>query len=542
MKKILKLIVILIITLTFNIKNIKAEEIPKVFLTGNIENMKSKSDERKVILTYVSNDLTFKAYTKIKIQGNSSLKYDKKNYTIKLYENNKYNDKKNVDVGQNWGEQNKYYLKANWIDKTHSRNIVTSNIVSTIQKKYNLFMDCPNNGQIDGFPTEVYINNEFLGLYTWNIPKDNWMLNMDNNDPNHIAIISNSHDESTQFKKEIELDNTHWEIEVGPETEETINKFNRLVKFIKDSTDTEFKNNFYKYLDLDATLNYYIMTNIANLTDNIDKNLMLTTYDGKLWYPNLYDLDTSWGTNWKGTTTTDYTKNLNNDCENSILWSKFQKNFEKEIADRYFELRKEILTKDNILKEFNNFYKTIPTETLTKEQNKWENIPGYDINQIEEFLTTKIPILDKQMYEIYNIPPQVNIEYSTQNPTLKPVTVTLTPNRNDIIIVKNGKKSYDYTYTFDKNGTYTFEYQDWYGKNLGTITIEINCIKTKTILNICLASLIIIIGTILYTFSSKNKKTSTKQKKEKTTTKKYHKKTKSNDKSSNQTKKSNKSK
>jgi len=538
MKKTLKIIIITFISLIIGLEDIKAEALPKVFLNGNINEMTSKNDERKIKLRYVSNELEFEAYAKIKLQGNSSIAYDKKNYTIKLYEDNKYSDKKNVDIGQNWGEQNKYCLKANWIDKTHSRNIVTSNIMANIQKKYNLFMDSPNNGEIDGFPVEVYIDNIFYGLYTWNIPKDNWTFNMDNSNPNHIVMAANEQNNSTLFKEEATLSN--WEIEVGIETEETIDKFNRLINFIKNSSNSEFKNNFNDYLNLDATLNYYILTTFAKLSDNISKNLLIATYDGKIWYPVLYDLDTSWGTNWKGTSTTYYKQNLTKNFNNSLLWSKFEKNFEKEIANRYFELRKSILTKNNIINEFNNFYETIPQETLTKEKNKWGSIPGYKINQIEDFLDERIPLIDEKMYELYDVNPQINIEYSTQKPTLKPVTVTLTPNRNDIIIVKNGKKSYDYTYTFKENGKYTFEYQDWYGNNLGTIIIEINCIKTKILINICTSLLIIIIGALLYISSKKNKQKKNNTK-EKTTNKKNDTNKKKNSKSKSKTNNSKKS-
>ena len=61
----------------------KAYVIPKLYIDGNIENMNSKSDIRKVKISYESEDLTFSSYATLKIQGNWSLRYDKKNYTIK---------------------------------------------------------------------------------------------------------------------------------------------------------------------------------------------------------------------------------------------------------------------------------------------------------------------------------------------------------------------------------------------------------------------------------------------------------------------------
>ena len=105
-----------------------------------------------------------------------------------------FEEKLKIDFG--WGKQNKYCLKANWIDKTHSRNVVTAKIAGKVQKKYNLFNDSPNNGAIDGFPIEVYLNDEFLGLYTMNIPKDAWMFNMDEDNEKHTVVVGDANNSS----------------------------------------------------------------------------------------------------------------------------------------------------------------------------------------------------------------------------------------------------------------------------------------------------------------------------------------------------------
>lgn len=511
MKKTIKLLLIILISLTLGIKDIKAEDLPKVYFEGNMSKMTKKSDEREIKIKYVSEELNFESYAKIKPQGTSSLAYEKKNYTIKLYKDKEYENKLKIDTGLGWGKQYKFCLKANWIDKTHTRNIVTARIASNIQDKYNLFENTPNNGVIDGYPVEIYLNDEFLGLYTWNIPKDAWMFNMDEENPNHIALVSEGADNSNSFKKHANF--KAWSVEVGPETEETLEKFNSIIDFIKDSTDEKFKNEFKKNINLDSTLNYYVMINFANLNDNIYKNMLMITYDGQFWYPSLYDLDTSWGTNWKGTELTDYKSNLNNE---NLLFTKLEKNFPNEIANRYFELRKDILTKENVMKEFNNFYNSIPKETLKKEQERWENIPGYDLDQIKEFLNVRTPLVDEKMYNLYTIEPEINIEYSTKKLTLKPVIVKILSNRNDIKIIQNGKTINNNELKFIKNGTYEYEYQDWYGNNLGTIKIEINNILTYKLIN----SIIIILTGITLFKTFKNKKDNTEKVSKETTTKK----------------------
>ena len=374
---------------------------PKLYFTGDMSKITdpkqtSKKIECDIDFEYRSRGQIVNGAAKIKIQGTSSTQYAKKNYTINFYEDSTYGSKKKINVG--WGAQSKYCLKANWIDKTHSRNVVTAKLGAQMQAKYGLFNVAPHNGTVDGFPVEIYINGEFHGLYTMNIPKDEWMFGMDKNNPNHIVICGENWNDPVLFKS-IPTDLKDWTVEAGPEDDATLQKVQRLVKFVKDSSDAEFKANFDQYLNFDSTINYYIMMNCAWLSDNAGKNMLLATYDGKVWYPTLYDLDTSWGTHWKGTSLYNYSSGVINGS-NSLLWQRIEKLYKKEIAARYFELRQSVLSKENIMAEFNNFKTSIPKEVLDRETAKWNTaehpIPGYDVSQIEEYINIVFPRLDNR--------------------------------------------------------------------------------------------------------------------------------------------------
>ena len=374
---------------------------PKLYFTGDMSKITdpkqtSKKIECDIDFEYRSRGQIVNGAAKIKIQGSSSTQYAKKNYTINFYEDSTYGSKKKINVG--WGAQSKYCLKANWIDKTHSRNVVTAKLGAQMQAKYGLFTNAPHNGTVDGFPVEIYINGEFHGLYTMNIPKDEWMFGMDKNNPNHIVICGENWNDPVLFKS-IPTNLNDWTVEAGPEDDATLQKVQRLVKFVKDSSDAEFKANFDQYLNFDSTINYYIMMNCAWLSDNAGKNMLLATYDGKVWYPTLYDLDTSWGTHWKGTSLYNYSSGVVNGS-NSLLWQRIEKLYKKEIAARYFELRQSVLSKENIMAEFNNFKASIPQEVLDRETAKWNTaehpIPGYDISQIEEYINIVFPRLDNR--------------------------------------------------------------------------------------------------------------------------------------------------
>ncbi|MBQ6884282.1 MAG: CotH kinase family protein [Clostridia bacterium] len=379
---------------------------PKLYFTGDMSEITLESQRNKDIVCnidveYRSKEQIVNRSAKIKIQGSSSTQWRKKNYTITFYEDDSYENKMGIDVG--WGEQSKYCLKANWIDKTHSRNVVTAKLAGEMQKKYGLLNTAPNNGAIDGFPVEVYINGEFHGLYTMNIPKDEWQFNMDKDNPNHIVIGGDNWAESVLFK-EIPTDFSGWEVEVGPDDDATLSKVQRLVDFVLNSSDEDFKSKFSEYLNLDSTLNYYIMMNYAWMPDNVGKNMLLATYDGNVWYPSLYDLDTTWGAHWTGGYLYNYSSGVVNGS-NSLLWQRFEEHFKPEIAARYFELRSSVLDTKYVMSKFNEFYSTIPQEILERETEKWtrpnDPIPGFDLSQIQDYLDTVVPRLDDRFSSWY---------------------------------------------------------------------------------------------------------------------------------------------
>lgn len=379
------------------------EKLPKVYLDGELDKLVTKENEIKIEVKYESKTNSFKSYAEIKLQGSSSLAYEKKNYTIKLYEDEMLTKKYKIDLG--WGAQYKYCLKANWVDKTQARNVVTARIAAKVQEKYNLLNDTPNHGLIDGYPVEVYTNGEFLGLYTMNIPKGAWQFNMDEGNKNHLVFVGDSWSETTMFREEANFHD--WELEVGEETDYSLDKLNRLISFINNSSDKEFKRELNKYINFDSLLNYYVISEVAQLKDNVGKNMILLTYDGDMWYISLYDLDTSWGVQWQGLELFNYDMIISPGIEpyNSKLFERFEKAFPNEIADRYFELREDIITKDYILGEFAKFINSIPDDVYEKEAERWENIPGFDIKQIEDYLNNRLPILDRHFFEMYNRSP-----------------------------------------------------------------------------------------------------------------------------------------
>ena len=124
----------------------------------------------------------------------------------------------------------------------------------------------------------------------------------------------------------------------------------------------------------------------------------------KTWYPCLYDLDSTWGTWTDGTLDSSYEILPENDIadhstNNMIL--RVINCFPNELSKRWFNLRDNTLSKQNLIREFTDFKNSIPEESYQKESQRWQNIPGYDYDQIEEFIDFRLDYVDKIMNERY---------------------------------------------------------------------------------------------------------------------------------------------
>lgn len=391
----------------------EVSSMPRMLFYGDILSLETKQETEKIRIEYNIDDNTiFETYATIKLQGTSSLSYKKKNYTITFYTDDTFSTKNNIDLNFGWGEQNKYCLKANWIDSTHARNIVSARLMGEAQAKYGLFEDCPNNGLIDGYPIEIYINGNYQGLYTCNIPKGNWMFNMDSNNENNIVMCAENNQlgsSATFYNESLPIDGADWTIEVGPnstqeEINETFEKLNRVIRFVRYSSDEEFKANFDQYLNLDACLNYLCFLYLGNCTDNVTKNMLFVTYDGKVWYPSMYDLDSTWGLKYTGYELYPETTKFQEDYVDapSLLWDRIITCFPNEFKERYNELRESIFSNENIINEFGSFYNSIPQEAWNREHTKWKDIPSisYGIDQIVNYLNVRSKYVDYVINEL----------------------------------------------------------------------------------------------------------------------------------------------
>jgi len=381
--------------------NIEPEDndIPKVFIDGVIPSTK---DEVLAELTYISKTLSFHSYIAIKCQGTSSMSYPKKNFTIKLFKDEDRSEKMKVNF-KGWGKQNKFCLKANWIDISHLRNVVSARIWGDIVKSRSNYEEypeelktSPNQGAVDGFPIKVYNNGIYQGRYTWNIPKDKWMTNMDDNLDEHCVLCGENYD-SGCFRALPVIDESDWSDEIHDTVPQLIKtSWTNVINFVMNSSDSEFKTNIGNYFDLQSLIDYHIFGMYICGIDQYGKNQIYMTYDGIKWIASMYDLDSTWGLYWNGQTMLNYNyerRQFEDQIQGrlgNLLYEKLEQNFYTELQARWEELKSSALKLSNVINHFERMADLVPQELIkedyasTTANGQYTSIPSVSKNNIQQ--------------------------------------------------------------------------------------------------------------------------------------------------------------
>ena len=383
--------------LNTNLFNCTQYNLPILYLNGNTTGI---SKETKVKLNYIYKER--KGTCTLKWQGASSIRYPKKNYTITF--------DSPFEAKNGWGSQKKYCLKANYIDFSHARNVVSAKLwgqmVKSRDTKNEKLYNLPNGGAIDGFPIMLVINDIYQGLYSFNIPKDKWMFGMGTGEKECI-VCAEEHSNATLFAETITQLGPQFELEYAKDevnTQWVIDSLNTLITTILNNDNANYKEEVGKYMDIDSAIDYYIYTCLISHTDGRAKNFLLHTFDGVKWGFTAYDMDTVFGNHFDGTA---YYKADVSPTFTYYVVSKIMNliyKYDKErLKARYNKIRQTVFSEDNVSYMFYNYLVNIPKALFDEEVKIWNTLPGTQTNNINQILNNfrlRCELLDNEIKKL----------------------------------------------------------------------------------------------------------------------------------------------
>lgn len=376
----------------------------------------SKGDgDLPVIFTFTAGGATVNTYGKIKVQGSSTSKWPKKNWTLKFYANEARTERLRVKIGDSVPAK-KWIAKAEWLDPTLLRSSVSFKLWESMVQSRNDFPQYEvdnawigNNNMPDGIqtgargfplthPIHVEINDRHYGISMLILGHEPDNFNIDKNNPEHVYMEFDARggEDSTKSWEKFSMDGVGtWINSYHPEdnefTEKQLTAIGALSEAI-NGTQNDFEENFTKHFDKYNMIDYLLF-------------LEMITYDLEKWYILPWDKDTTFGMFWdesgiiEGSATRlliDYDTEL----VTQKLWYKTYHAFAPEVEARYAQLRDEnIFSVQNLHRLTGEITKKIPKEIWQAEYEKWseEGRPSLDetsTSQIISWFGERLEMLD----------------------------------------------------------------------------------------------------------------------------------------------------
>ena len=143
-----------------------------------------------------------------------------------------------------------------------------------------------------------------------------------------------------------------------------------LIDWVDKSTDEQFVSEFEEHFHKDYTLRYFLLVMVLGMVDNLGKNMMLDSYDGKIWMPRFYDCDTICSYDNSGAIKFDVDIEMAQgywNTSSSRLWTRVRDLFHDELVAKYNDMRQNGMSYESFMNVFYN-------EQIAKIPQKYYNM------------------------------------------------------------------------------------------------------------------------------------------------------------------------
>ncbi len=257
---------------------------------------------------------------------------------------------------------------------------------------------------------ELYINNDYQGLYCLNEQINAEQLGLLNS--NGVLYKSVDWRSGTTFQHLASKDppkyTDFWDGWVQKHPKPT-NKIKwqplyDLRNWVINQTDEEFVQNTADYIDLENIIDYCLFINLIGANDNHGKNMIwVSPRDNSPFFIVPWDLDTSWGRDWDGSSASpDIVRIYNNKLFKQLLVLNPQ-NFRQRLKIKWNNLRQNNWSNANIQALLNDNVKALTQIDIIQQENiRWDRNINLQQEQIymQDWLVNQLNLLDTYFNEM----------------------------------------------------------------------------------------------------------------------------------------------
>ena len=349
-------------------------------------------------------------YSTLEVQGDTSASFPKKNLNITFSSTADRDEDMDLKIGDII-PHDEWTFKANWIDNTHARQYASFLLWSQMMDSRNGWpkrdIDNCYVGKVgpDGFPTGarahpigypavLYVNDAFYGIGTLAVGKKKENYNIPKNDPLKIHISMDANTAWVDIKK-LSTDAMKAQYSFKAPKTQTAATQAALEAWdaFASSGQADFTANITTKLDKNNAIDFYLLLAVIGATDlwsnDNTKNVQFITWDGVKWFFMPYDLDTTYGLKFDGTTISYLPDTVpGTDRSANLFWMKVRSAYGDDVNQRYGDLRNQgIFSPDNLYFLLKQFQSKYSPDLVKADVEKWTTQPSLNVTSIDQILT-----------------------------------------------------------------------------------------------------------------------------------------------------------
>lgn len=343
-----------------------------------------------------------------------------------------------------------------YVESSHANNTGVAKFINDCLYDTKTPMQLENENcrtTINGFPIELYVNGEYLGIYNFNHDRYSYQsygydyikypnmlvyeINSNSNTSAGAFYRYGANTESSANVSEIEYYKRDFKLIYGNRTtdSDTYSEVKSLVEWVSVAEYDLFRETISEHFNKEFLFRYFLNVLFIGAVDSLGKNMKIFTVDGKVWYPQFYDLDTVLGIDNSGYLTIQPDVEIESgsyNTSNSNLWSKVWNYFNTELKEEWAKMRQDRFTLDNLMEYiYNQQIAQIPAKMYNDDaQVKYLEFGslytycchGNKEHQIRRWLRERIAYVDSMLGYFTSQDDQVTIRMNKSGPVSFSVT------------------------------------------------------------------------------------------------------------------------
>ncbi len=355
----------------------------------------------------------------IRYRGATALRYQKKSFAIKFKDTE--GAKLNVSL-LDMRSDNSWILDAMAMDKARMRNRVSTDLWLDFSHSLSYAADEPKavNGTHGQF-VEVYLNNEYIGLYclTEKVDRKQLKLKKYNETEGIRGVLYKASRYCSMWKSDDSFyvwdnnqptwDNGSWELQYPDfDDGEPIDwkPLADIIRWLNSATDEKVKDSLALVVDLPVWIDYFLLVDLMLGNDNAAKNMFVSYYNikqsGGLLAVTPWDMDATWGRDYTAApaAATSETE-LYHQIHSRLLYA--MDALQDIYEPRYAELRTTFFSAESLKSYFLRYFTLFRTSGAgIRETDRWNGVDGItlDFDSEEQYICNwidqRLAVLDEK--------------------------------------------------------------------------------------------------------------------------------------------------